>query len=346
MAPIIQELKNSLWATPIVIATAQHRGMLDQMLEVFKIDVNYDLDLMKSDQSSSELMGRMIPALEGIILKERASSLLAQGDTTTVICSALAAFNQRISFGHVEAGLRTYNLAQPFPEEGYRQMISRISTWNFAPTALAGHNLEAEGIKKDTIFVTGNTCIDALLSVLPDGPSQHLAEPYILLTTHRRENFGKPLRNICSAILKILSDNPNVSVVCPVHPNPDVKLTLENSLAGHSRVRLIPPQDYLSFVALMQNAALILTDSGGIQEEAPALGKPVLVMRETTERPEAIEAGVARLVGTETRDIVSAANLLLQDDQEYAKMSKGASPYGDGRAALRIVQLLENTSFA
>lgn len=343
MAPVVRALSESTWARPIVVATAQHREMLDQMLDLFGVHVDHDLDLMRPDQTPSELMSRMLTAIDRVIGEENAQVLLAQGDTTTTFCASIAAFHRRIPFGHVEAGLRTGNLDHPFPEEGYRQMTSRVSRWNFAPTSKAADNLRSEGIDPASVFVTGNTCIDALLSVSRNhqhAPTSGAA--VILLTAHRRENFGTPMRNICNAVLEILTQNPAATLVCPVHPNPQAGNTLRSLLEHHPRVKLIEPQNYISFVNLMSTATLILTDSGGIQEEAPALGKPVLVLRETTERPEAVEAGVAKLVGTDIKSIVTNANRLLQNPEFYKSMAKGASPYGDGFAAQRITDILQN----
>lgn len=341
MAPVVRALWSAEWARCVVIATAQHRGLLDQMLERLRVPVDHDLDLMMDSQQPSGLMARMLPALDAVLAREMPEAVLSQGDTTTVLCTALCAFHRRIPFGHVEAGLRTHDLEQPFPEEGYRQMVSRIARWHFAPTEGAAVALGDEGIPPDRIHVTGNTCIDTLLQTVAESePSQSDAGRLILLTAHRRENFGAPLRSIFAAVRQIVERFPDVRVVYPVHPNPNVNGPATEALAGHRRIELCAPLDYFDFVDLMRRSTLILTDSGGIQEEAPALGKPVLVLRPTTERPEAIAAGAARLVGTQEDAIVEAASLLLNDDMAYASMARATSPYGDGYAALRVTEVL------
>ncbi len=329
----------------VVIATAQHRGLLDQTLERLNVHVDHDLDLMMDGQQPSGLMARMIPALDAVLAGEMPDAVLSQGDTTTVLCAALCAFHRGSPFGHVEAGLRTHDLEQPFPEEGYRQMVSRIARWNFAPTERAAIALREEGIPSDRIHITGNTCIDTLLqTVAKMGSSRPEAGRLILLTAHRRENFGKPLRSIFTAVRRIVERFPDVRVVYPVHPNPRVRESARKILGGHDRIELCAPLDYFAFVNLMRRATVILTDSGGIQEEAPALGKPVLVLRATTERPEAVAAGVARLVGTGEAAIVEATSLLLNDREVYATMARAVSPYGDGSAAARIVDLLSRSN--
>ncbi len=342
MAPVIRALSASHWANCRVITTAQHRDLLDQMLSRLAIHVDHDLNLMQEDQSPSSLLARMLPALDNVCRAETPNAVLAQGDTTTVFATALTAFHQRIPFGHVEAGLRTRDLEHPFPEEGYRQMVSRIAHWHFAPTQTAAAALHAEGIIHSRIHVTGNTCIDTLLqttATLPPLPSDE--KRMILLTAHRRENFGAPLLSIFQSILKIVERFPDVSLVYPVHPNPNVRKPAHAILGEHARIFLLEPQDYFDFVDLMRRATLILTDSGGIQEEAPALGKPVLVLRETTERPEAVAAGVSRVIGTNAHAIETAVSDLLEDSSAYQKMAGShQSPYGDGLAANRIVNIL------
>ncbi len=342
MAPVVRALQGSAWARCLVVATAQHRDLLDQMLRQFGIRVDYDLNLMQPGQSPSDFLARMLPALTGVCHTEAPAALLAQGDTASVFGAALTAFHQGIPFGHVEAGLRTGDLAHPFPEEGYRQMVSRITRWHFAPTSGAAAALHAEGIASSQVHTTGNTGIDTLLQTVATLPSlPTFAQRMILLTAHRRENFGTPLQSIFRGVLRIVERFPDVRLVYPVHPNPNVQTPAHTILGGHPRISLVSPQDYFHFVDLMRQTTLILTDSGGIQEEAPALGKPVLVLRETTERPEAIAAGVSRLVGTETQTIESAAAELLEQPSAYRAMSgSGVSPFGDGRAAERIVDIL------
>lgn len=347
MAPVIRALGTSSWARCTVIATAQHRGLLDQALGRFGIVPDIDLDIMTEGQSLASLTARLMPVLSDVVSAQRADVVLAQGDTATVFLAALVSFYARIPFGHVEAGLRTRNLDQPFPEEAFRQMVARIAHWHFTPTATAEANLRSEGIDEQRIFVTGNTGIDALLSVAAE-PHQAAARDgrMILLTAHRRENFGQPLREIFSAVRAIVDHYPDVRVVYPVHPNPDVQSAAHALLGGHERIELCAPLDYFDFVKLMRDSYFILTDSGGIQEEAPALAKPVLVLRERTERPEAIEIGVARLIGTRQSAVFNAASRLLNDAAEYAAMAQGASPYGDGHAAARIVELLRQGTSA
>ena len=341
MAPVVATLRACGWARCVVVATAQHRDLLDQMLDRLDVPVDHDLDMMTDGQTSAELVARMLPAIDRVLEHEHADVVLAQGDTTTVFVAGLAAFHRRIPFGHVEAGLRTHDLAQPFPEEGYRQMVARIARWHFAPTKGAAVNLRQEGVPEGLIHVTGNTGIDTLLQTVRKlEPAPGRDARIILLTAHRRESFGQPLQRIFSAVRELVERHADVRVVYPVHPNPNVHAAAHTMLGGHERIELRAPIDYFEFVALMRSAYLVLTDSGGIQEEAPALAKPVLVLREQTERPEAIEAGVARLIGTQQADIIDAASRLLDDPAEYAAMALGASPYGDGHAAERIVELL------
>lgn len=342
MAPVVRALQGSTWARCLVVATAQHRDLLDQMLSRFGIQLDCDLNLMQPGQSPSDLLARMLPALTNVCRAETPSALLAQGDTATVLGAALTAFHQRIPFGHVEAGLRTGDLAHPFPEEGYRQMVSRIARWHFAPTSGAAAALHAEGVAPDQVHVTGNTCIDTLLHTIGTLPAPPIGgQRMILLTAHRRENFGAPLQSIFQGVLRVVERFPDVRLVYPVHPNLNVQTPAYTVLGGHPRISLVPPQDYFDFVDLMRQATLILTDSGGIQEEAPALGKPVLVLREATERPEAIAAGVSRLVGTQAQAIEVATAQLLEQASDYRAMSdRSVSPFGDGRAAERIVEIL------
>lgn len=341
MAPVIGALRADAQFRCIVVATAQHRGLLDQMLRRFQIEVHHDLDLMVEGQSPSGLLARMLPALDKVLEKENAAAVLAQGDTTTVLAAALCAFHRHVPFGHVEAGLRTHDLDQPFPEEGYRQMVSRITRWHFAPTSGAAAALLAEGIAADRIHVTGNTCIDALLQTIalqPDGPASE--ERLILLTAHRRENFGERLHGVFRAVRTLADRYTDVRFIYPVHPNPNVRRTAAELLDGHPRIQLMEPVDYFEFLDLMRKCSLILTDSGGIQEEAPALGKPVLVLRDTTERPEALACGSSRLIGTDEANIIMTVSDLLDRPSELAAMSRVRYPYGDGKASHEIVRVL------
>jgi UDP-N-acetylglucosamine 2-epimerase (non-hydrolysing) len=341
MAPVIQSLLASDWATCQVIATAQHRGLLDQILEQFGIVPDIDLDLMTEGQSMVDLTSRMLPAVAGAISRIDSQAVLAQGDTASVFVASLAAFYARLPFGHVEAGLRTHDIREPFPEEGFRQMAARLARWHFAPTEGAAANLRNENVRGE-IHVTGNTGIDALLATAARLPARAAAARprRVLLTAHRRESFGEPMRNIFRAARALTDAFADVELLCPVHPNPNVKFLAKELLGGHPRIRLSGPMDYLSIVQAMVSSFFILTDSGGIQEEAPALGKPVLVLREQTERPEAVAAGVARVVGTDESKIFAEASRLLTDSDHYAAMSAGASPYGDGHSAPRILRVL------
>lgn len=333
MVPVIRALQNSSWARCIVVVTAQHRDLLDQMLTRFGIAVDYDLNIMQPRQSLNSVLARMLPELENIIQTEQPYAMLAQGDTATVFGAALAAFHAQVPFGHIEAGLRTHDLKHPFPEEGYRQMVTRITQWHFAPTENAALALRQESIDPGKIHVVGNTCIDTLLQTVAQMPASNQSTGrLILLTAHRRENFGQPLQNIFNAVLQILEQHPDVRVLYPVHPNPNVQHLAHTMLGKHPRVELVAPLDYFDFVAAMQAAHLIMTDSGGVQEEGPALGKPVLVLRLTTERPEPVAEGVAQLVGTEQAAIVQQATRLLNEPEHYQSMARVYMPYGDGTA--------------
>lgn len=344
MAPLIRALQADPAFDCRVLATAQHRQMLDQVLGIFGIVPDIDLDIMQPGQTLSGLTGRLLLRLEEVLARERPDAVLAQGDTTTVLATALAAFHERIPFGHVEAGLRTGDLDSPFPEEMNRVVASQLSRWHFAPTGLAADRLLAEGHDSARIHITGNTVIDALHHVAATAPDPGLgldpARRMLLVTLHRRENFGAPLQRICDALAALVRDNPDVQMVLPVHHNPNVREVIRARFGMAERVILCEPLDYAAFVGAMQRATLILSDSGGVQEEAPALGKPVLVLRDTTERPEAVMAGVARLVGTETETIRAAAQQLLDDPAAHAAMARHHSPYGDGRAAARIAAVL------
>lgn len=346
MAPVILALRAAPWAQVRVLATAQHRQMLDQVLEVFGIVPDVDMNIMRPNQTLPELTARLLGELDGVLADEQPDVLLVQGDTTTVMTAAMAAFYRRIAVGHVEAGLRTGDIQNPFPEEMNRLVAGRLSRWHFAPTAGSRDNLLREGFDPASVHVTGNTVIDALMNVVdrdlapPVGVAEQ--ERLVLVTAHRRENFGAPFRDVCRAIRAVADGHDDVRILYPVHPNPNVSAVAHEVLANHPRITLCAPLDYLPFVAAMKRAYLILTDSGGVQEEAPALGKPVLVMRRETERPEAVAEGVVKLVGPDYDAIVTEAGRLLSDPVAYATMAKGVSPYGDGNAAQRIVSILQH----
>lgn len=347
LAPVILALKKYPDVECRVLATAQHRSLLDQVLHIFDIKPDIDLDIMRPDQALTTLTARLLLNLDEVLLAEKPDAVLAQGDTSTVMVVALACFYHKIPFGHVEAGLRTGNMANPFPEEMNRVVTGRLTKWHFAPTESARRNLLKEGIADKDIFVTGNTVIDALLSVAERGetPFPFQLDPnkrLILVTAHRRENFGEPFREICRAILALVERNEDVQVLYPVHPNPNVYNMASEVLGDHPRITLCEPLDYLSFVSAMKHAYLILSDSGGIQEEAPALGKPVLVLRRETERPEAVQEGVVRLVGPDFEEITAVTQHLLDNEMAYKKMARGVSPYGDGKAAGRIAAVLRD----
>ncbi len=354
MAPIIRLLKETPGLDSFVCVTAQHRQMLDQVLELFQIKPEYDLDIMRENQSMAQVSAGIFTHLDPILEKIQPDWILAVGDTTTVVTTSLLAFYRRIKFGHVEAGLRTHNKWHPFPEEINRRLATTTADLHFAPTEWSRDNLLHENIPAESIFVTGNPVIDALNYVakqdVPD-EVQKLVERLgisdqktrrpgtrrlILVTAHRRENFGEPFEHICAA-LRELAERGDVEIVYPVHLNPNVQEPVNRILRNVPHVTLLPPLDYLPMVQLMKHATIILTDSGGIQEEAPAFGIPALVMRETTERPEGIDAGVLKLVGTEQHVIVRTAEELLDDESAYAKMARAANPYGDGHAAEKII---------
>lgn len=369
LAPVVRELeRHPDQVLSRVCATAQHRQMLDQVLELFGIVPDIDLDLMRPDQTPSQVAAAALERLDAVLQEERPDWVLVQGDTTTVMAASIAAYHRRARIGHVEAGLRTHDKWQPFPEEMNRRIADHLADLLFAPTARARQNLLDEGLPPERILVTGNTVIDALLSVAaqpwapPPGhllhgflpstcrlqagtppPSAPSCEPanmrIILVTAHRRESFGRPLREICAA-LRTLARRGDVQIVYPVHRNPHVWDVVHAELEGEPGITLLPPVDYRALVYLMQRCTLVLTDSGGIQEEAPALGKPVLVLREVTERPEGVAAGTARVVGTDPTRIVAQAGRLLDDPAAYAAMAQAANPYGDGHAAERIVGAL------
>lgn len=336
MAPIINILKKDF--DVLTVSTGQHKELLDQTLSVFNLKSDIDLKIMTPGQSILDVLSKSIYELSSIFIKENPTIVIGQGDTTTALAAAQASYFNKIPFAHVEAGLRTNNFENPWPEEMNRVLISKLSTLHFCPTESAKQNLIKEGYTQN-LFVTGNTVIDSLLSVISNKVNNNYKN--ILCTIHRRENFGQPLKNILDAILEIVNNNKDVNIIFPVHPNPNVKAVVYNKLI-HDRIKLCDPLDYRSFCEEMNNSYLILTDSGGVQEEAPALGKPVLVLRDFTERPEAIECGVVKLIGTDKTKIVNEVTTLLNSNEEYLKMSTGASPYGDGKAALRIYKILSD----
>ena len=344
VAPLIRLLREQDWARVRVLATAQHRELLDQVFEFFEIEPDVDLNIMQPEQSLPDLTGRLIPAIDRVLSEEQPDMVLAQGDTTTVMTTALACFYRQIPFGHVEAGLRTRRKYYPFPEEVNRVLVSHLGDLHFAPTTKARENLLREGADGSTVVVTGNTVIDALLWAVEQDLPQ-MFEPVdgrkmILVTAHRRENFGEPLENICAALCDLVQSR-DVEIVYPVHPNPNVVETVEKHLKGKPRIRLVSPLNYAEFVAAMKASYLILTDSGGVQEEAPSLGKPVLVLRDETERPEGVEAGTACLVGPNRKRIVEKAVELIDHAETCDRMAKACNPYGDGKASERIAEAIQ-----
>ena len=362
MAPLVRKLRDqgARFETRVCV-TAQHRTMLDQILEAFDIRPHYDLDIMTAGQSLYDITGSVLAGIRPVLTEFRPDLVLVQGDTTTTLVTALAAYYEQIDVGHVEAGLRTDNIYSPFPEEMNRQLTTRLARYHFAPTPLNRENLLAENVAADRIIVTGNTVIDALLMVVARLESDHerrervvghleqaglpaevltSGRPMVLVTGHRRESFGQGFVNICEAIRELATGRADTSIVYPVHLNPNVREPVGDILSDIPNVHLIEPVAYEEFVHLMNNAHLLLTDSGGVQEEAPAIGKPVLVMRENTERPEAVEAGTARLVGTDRRAIVAGVEALLTDADAYRRMATATNPYGDGTAAEQIVAFL------
>jgi UDP-N-acetylglucosamine 2-epimerase (non-hydrolysing) len=354
MAPVINAIEAEPTLTGVVCVTAQQRQMLDQVLDLFEIKPDFDLDLMTNNQGLADLTAKVVTNLQDVLTKVKPDLVLVHGDTTTSMAASLAAFYQKIPVGHVEAGLRTHNIYSPWPEEINRQITSRIAAMNFAPTKLSRQNLLDENSTEESIIVTGNTVIDALLSVVDklhsnkslqqevdnQLPKLPTGKKLILVTGHRRENFGEGFLNICNALAE-LAENANVHIVYPVHLNPNVQAPVYELLAGYENIQLIQPLDYLPFVRLMSKAHIILTDSGGIQEEAPSLGKPVLVMRDTTERPEALDGGTVLLVGTDKDKIVDEVNCLLNSDEKYQAMARAHNPYGDGNAAKRIINTIK-----
>ncbi|MFA9395554.1 MAG: non-hydrolyzing UDP-N-acetylglucosamine 2-epimerase [Halodesulfovibrio sp.] len=354
MAPLVDKLSQDPRYVSKVCVTAQHREMLDQVLELFEIKPDFDLDLMKSGQSLGEITSKILLHLKKVLQEFQPDVVLVHGDTATTFAASLAAYYEQIPVGHVEAGLRTGNLYSPWPEEANRKLTGAIATYHFAPTELSQSNLLRESVQVDSIFVTGNTVIDALLAVVDKIKTNpelqvELEESFnflkcykkvILVTGHRRESFGDGFERICQALAQIAASNPEVGIVYPVHLNPNVSAPVNELLGDIKNIHLIPPQAYLSFIYLMIRSDIILTDSGGIQEEAPSLGKPVLVMRDTTERPEAVEAGTVKLVGTDANKIVNEVDRLLANAEHYLRMSEAHNPYGDGSACERILDAL------
>jgi UDP-N-acetylglucosamine 2-epimerase (non-hydrolysing) len=357
MSPVICALENNFDVK--ICVTAQHRQMLDQVLELFEITPDYDLNIMQSGQDLFDITSNVLIGIKKVLQIEKPDIVLVHGDTTTSMATAMAAFYLQIPVGHVEAGLRTYDIYSPFPEELNRQITSRIAALHFAPTKIAHQNLLDEKVLDSQIFVTGNTVIDALLSMvekariidfsdiilkkMPFLKKEKSCIPRIILVTgHRRENFGVGFEEICHALSIIANENPNIQIIYPVHLNPNVREPVNRILSNLNNIHLVEPMEYLTFIKLMDLSYLILTDSGGIQEEAPSLGKPVLVMRKNTERPEALEAGTVKLVGTNTNEIVKAVNQLLTDSDFYMQMSKAINPYGNGEASAIICDILVN----
>ena len=346
MCPLVNELKQRKGMKTIVCVTGQHRQMLDQVLAAFSVVPDYDLSIMKERQTLFDVTTNILNRIREVLEDVRPDVVLVHGDTSTTFVTALACFYLQIPVGHVEAGLRTYNIFSPYPEEFNRQAVSIIASWNFAPTELSRQNLLTEGKAAETIFVTGNTAIDALKTTVKEDythPELDWAKGsrLIMITAHRRENLGEPMKHMFRAIRRVCDEHPDIKAVYPIHMNPAVRETADEILGGDERIRIIEPLDVLDFHNFLARSYLILTDSGGIQEEAPSLGKPVLVMRDTTERPEGIRAGTVKLVGTEEEVIYENFKLLLENRAEYEKMSMASNPYGDGLASKRIADILE-----
>lgn len=346
MCPLVNELKTRKELETIVCVTGQHRQMLDQVLEAFQVEPDYDLSIMKDRQTLFDVTTNILNKIKEVLEKEKPNVVLVHGDTSTTFVTALACFYLQIPVGHVEAGLRTYNIYSPYPEEFNRQAVSIISQFNFAPTELSKNNLLKEGKEEETIFVTGNTAIDALKTTVREDythPDLEWASDsrLIMITAHRRENLGEPMKHMFRAIRRVMDEHPDVKAIYPIHMNPVVREIADSILGDDERIRIIEPLEVLDFHNFLNRSYMILTDSGGIQEEAPSLGKPVLVMRDTTERPEGIAAGTLKLVGTEEETIYRNFKNLLENKDEYEKMSKASNPYGDGFACKRIADILE-----
>ena len=345
MAPLVKELKSRPEIEQITCVTAQHRQMLDQVLETFHIVPEYDLDIMKQGQTLNEVVQRVLGSIGEVLEKERPDIVLVHGDTTTTFAGALAAYHSQIAIGHVEAGLRTWNKYSPFPEEMNRQMVGCLADMHFAPTEVSAKNLRDEGKKEENIYITGNTAIDAMATTVDENYENPIFDwigddRMILLTAHRRENLGEPMYRMFKAIRRIIDKYDDVKMVYPVHLNPLVVKAANEVFGDSEKIKLIKPLEVVEFHNLLSRSYLILTDSGGIQEEAPSLGKPVIVLRDTTERPEGIDAGTLKLAGTEEETIYQMVDELLSDSMEYEKMSKASNPYGDGHASERIVDAI------
>ena len=346
MCPLVKELKTRDRLETIVCVTGQHREMLDQVLYAFEVVPDYDLSIMKSKQTLFDVTINILDKMRTVLKEVKPDVVLVHGDTSTTFVTALACFYMQIPVGHIEAGLRTYDIYSPYPEEFNRQAVGIVSKYNFAPTKKSKENLIKEGKDPSTIYVTGNTVIDALKTTVRDDYNHEQLEwvgdsRLIMITAHRRENLGEPMKNMFKAIKKIIDENPDIKAIYPIHMNPVVREVANEVLGDCDRIRIIEPLEVLDFHNFMAKSYLILTDSGGIQEEAPSLGKPVLVMRDTTERPEGIEAGTLKLVGTDKEAIYNTFKLLLEDKSEYEKMSRANNPYGDGFASKRIADILE-----
>lgn len=347
MCPLVNELKSRKNIQTVVCVTGQHRQMLDQVLETFSVVPDYDLSVMKDKQTLFDVTVNILERIKGVLEEVRPDVVLVHGDTSTTFVTALACFYLQIPVGHVEAGLRTYNIYSPYPEEFNRQAVSIISKFNFAPTELSKQNLIKEGKDADSIFVTGNTAIDALKTTVKEDythPELEWASDsrLIIITAHRRENLGEPMHQMFRAIRRIVDEHPDIKAIYPIHMNPVVRAAAQAELAGCDRIRIIEPLEVLDFHNFLAKSYLIITDSGGIQEEAPSLGKPVLVMRDTTERPEGLKAGTLKLVGTDEKTIYESFKTLVTDKNEYEKMAQASNPYGDGFACKRIADILEN----
>lgn len=346
MCPLVNELKSRKNIETVVCVTGQHRQMLDQVLEAFQVVPDYDLSIMKQKQTLFDITVNILERIKEVLEEVKPDIVLVHGDTSTTFVTALACFYLQIAVGHVEAGLRTYNIYSPYPEEFNRQAVSIISQFNFAPTELSKQNLLREGKKEETIYITGNTAIDALRTTVREDychPELDWAKGsrLIMITAHRRENLGEPMKNMFRAIRRVMDEHPDVKAIYPIHMNPVVRETANEILGDDERIHIIEPLEVLDFHNFLNRSYMILTDSGGIQEEAPSLGKPVLVMRDTTERPEGIAAGTLKLVGTDEEVIYQNFKRLLEDQEEYAKMSNASNPYGDGHACERIADILE-----
>ena len=346
MCPLVNELKSRKNIETVVCVTGQHRQMLDVVLEAFSVEPDYDLSIMKDKQTLFDITTNILSRIKEVLEKEQPSVVLVHGDTTTTFVTALACFYLQIPVGHVEAGLRTYNIYSPYPEEFNRQAVGIVAQYNFAPTELSKENLVREGKNPNTIYVTGNTAIDALKTTIRSDYHHEQLEwakdsRLIMITAHRRENLGEPMKHMFCAIKRIIEEHPDVKAIYPIHMNPVVRETANAVLGGCDRIRIIEPLDVLDFHNFLNSSYLILTDSGGIQEEAPSMGKPVLVMRDTTERPEGIKAGTLKLVGTDEDTIYREFKILLENEEAYKKMSHASNPYGDGFACKRIADILE-----